>query len=156
MTIFARYRRLPFHRSVRHTVLYWVLGLWAVELTVWICVVTVVGCVLALRYVMPHVLKFVAMILAFVAFLVAAFFSLLHGRKVNRRTAGCCTSCGGTGSCYDESTGGRCWDCRGTGHLHEGACSRTWHDQTGRLASYPRIRRLRDHQRRLLAQPQDR
>jgi hypothetical protein len=79
------HRHPPFHRSIRHTALYWLLGLWAVELTVWICIVTVVGCALAIRYVMPYVLKLVALALAFAAFLVVASFALLRGRKVNRR-----------------------------------------------------------------------
>ncbi|AXQ63339.1 hypothetical protein SEA_COMRADE_69 [Streptomyces phage Comrade] len=32
---------------------------------------------------------------------------------------GCCDTCDGKGTSYDEQTGGKCWDCYGTGHVHE-------------------------------------
>ncbi|WMI33465.1 hypothetical protein SEA_KENREY_71 [Streptomyces phage Kenrey] len=31
---------------------------------------------------------------------------------------GCCGSCDGKGTSWDEQTSGKCWDCQGTGHVH--------------------------------------
>jgi hypothetical protein len=59
----------------------------------------------------------------------SVFFAIRAHRRYRRAVQmhvrlceGCCTSCGGSGGAYDESTGGRCWDCQGSGHPHLGAC----------------------------------
>lgn len=48
-------RRRP--RSFRHTLTYWVLGLWAVEIVFWMTAGMLIGCWWVLRLVGPHLFR---------------------------------------------------------------------------------------------------